>query len=72
MQGEYRGTVDSKRRLSLPRKLREHLGLDKKGRSLHLARGLDGCLWLLTPSQWTDLEDGLGDLRRENYGFGSK
>lgn len=72
MLGEFSGTVDSKRRLGLPSKLRETLGLQGKKQEVILTRGLDGCLWLLTDEQWQGVEQGLKDLRKESFGFGSK
>jgi MraZ protein len=70
--GEYSGTIDEKRRISLPSKLRVRLNLASKKQELHLARGLDGCLWLLTPDQWQVVESSLGELSKESFGFGSK
>jgi MraZ protein len=70
--GEFAGTVDGKRRVNLPSKLRARLNLVAKKQQLHLARGLDGCLWLLTPQQWQEVETSLGQLRKESFGFGSR
>lgn len=72
MLGEYTGSIDEKRRISLPSKLRTHLKLAKKNQEMHLARGLDGCLWLLTPEQWQEVETSLGQLSKESFGFGSR
>lgn len=69
--GEYSGTVDDKRRLSLPSKLRSALRIESRD-ELTLARGLDGCLWLMTSSQWQDIESSLKSLRSEGFGFGTK
>lgn len=71
MLGEFVGTVDSKRRLSLPSKLKTRLQLGEK-ETLYLARGLDGCVWLLTEAQWADVEESLTKLRQESFGFGNK
>jgi MraZ protein len=72
--GEHKGRIDDKRRVSLPRKLRESLsaGQGCEAPEFTLARGLDGCIWLLNASQWHEVEKSLGDLRGESFGFGSK
>lgn len=73
MLGELKGTVDNKRRLSIPRKLRERLTASgQESQEIYLARGLDGCLWLLDQEQWKDVERILQELRGESFGFGSK
>ena len=50
--GEYKHTLDPKKRLSIPAKLRKEMG-DKAV----LTRGLDGCLFLFPMKEWEPLAD---------------
>ncbi|MDP4007462.1 MAG: division/cell wall cluster transcriptional repressor MraZ [bacterium] len=45
--GEYRHTIDEKRRLAIPSKMRKQLGNEAV-----LTRGLDGCLTLYPTQEW--------------------
>jgi MraZ protein len=55
--GEYTHSLDPKKRLSIPAKLRRELG-----KGAVLTRGLDGCLWLFPSRQWTQLAGKLAAL----------
>ena len=55
--GEYRHTLDPKKRLSLPAKFRKELG-----RSVVITRGLDHCLFLLSESSWKKLVQKFSEL----------
>jgi MraZ protein len=55
--GEYRHTIDSKRRLALPAKFRNELG-----RVLVVTRGLDNCLVVYPKKEWKVMSDKLGKL----------
>lgn len=55
--GEYTHSLDPKKRLSVPAKLRRELG-----DGAVLTRGLDGCLWLFPSRQWGALADKLAAL----------
>lgn len=63
--GEYNHTIDPKKRLAIPVKLRKELG-----EKAILTRGLDQCLWLFPLSEWekymaqlSKLPLGKGDAR---------
>ena len=55
--GEYQHSIDEKGRLSLPAKFRAGLA-----EGCVLTRGLDGCLWLYTAAEWTELSQKIADL----------
>ncbi|MCL4441669.1 MAG: division/cell wall cluster transcriptional repressor MraZ [Firmicutes bacterium] len=55
--GEYQHTIDSKGRLFIPARFREGLG-DK----FILTKGLDGCLFVYPPKEWTALEQKMRSL----------
>lgn len=55
--GEYQHTIDTKGRLIVPSKFREHLG-----RSFVLTRGLDNCLFGYPMDEWKILEEKLKAL----------
>jgi len=55
--GEYTHSLDPKKRLSIPAKLRRELG-----DGAVLTRGLDGCLWLFPSRQWGQLAEKLSAL----------
>ncbi len=55
--GEYRHTLDTKKRLAIPAKLRKELG----ERAI-LTRGLNNCLFLYPMAQWEKLTEKLGQL----------
>lgn len=54
--GEYEHTIDRKGRLIIPAKFRQ--ALKTQGvKTLFLTRGLDGCLFLFTESEWRMAEN---------------
>lgn len=55
--GEFQHSLDPKKRLSIPAKLRRELG-----DGAVLTRGLDGCLWLFPKSQWAALAERIAAL----------
>jgi MraZ protein len=55
--GEYQHAIDSKGRLFIPARFREGLG-DK----FILTKGLDGCLFVYPPKEWTALEQKMRSL----------
>lgn len=55
--GEYKHTLDPKKRLSLPSKWRGELGA-----SLVVTRGLDNCLFVYPLAEWQKITDKIGDL----------
>ena len=55
--GQYTHTLDNKRRISLPAKLRKLLDKD-----VMVTRGLDNCLWLYKMSDWKKLSEKIETL----------
>jgi len=55
--GEYRHTIDAKKRISVPAKLRREIGAKAV-----LTRGLDNCLFLFPMKEWEQLAEKLGKL----------
>ena len=55
--GEYRHTIDGKRRLALPAKFRRILG-----RKVVITRGLDSCLFVFNTTQWRSIVEKLNHL----------
>lgn len=55
--GEYRHTIDTKRRLAVPVKFRDEIG-----KRAVLTRGLDSCLFLYPQKAWEDLAQKLNAL----------
>ncbi|OIO48616.1 MAG: cell division/cell wall cluster transcriptional repressor MraZ [Parcubacteria group bacterium CG1_02_40_82] len=55
--GEYKHTIDQKKRLAIPAKFRKELG----GGAV-ITRGLDNCLTLYTQQEWGKVADKLGSL----------
>lgn len=55
--GEYRHTIDTKKRLALPAKFREELG-----KTVIITRGLDNCLVVYSLKEWQAVSDKLGKL----------
>jgi len=55
--GEYKHTLDTKRRLSLPSKWRDELG-----KKLVITRGLDNCLFVYTLKEWEKITEKVGQL----------
>ncbi len=55
--GEYKHTLDSKKRLSLPSKWRKELGS-----TLVVTRGLDICLFVYPLKEWQKITEKIGQL----------
>lgn len=55
--GEHQHTIDSKKRLAVPAKLRKEIG-----ERAVVTRGLDNCLFLYPMSEWTKLTEKLSQL----------
>jgi MraZ protein len=65
--GEYKHTIDIKKRLAIPSKLR-----GKLGSKVVITKGLDNCLWIFPLNQWSKLADKLSQLslgQRDNRGI---
>src|SRR3989338_6504293 len=65
--GEYTHTIDQKRRLAIPSKLRREIG-----EKAVLTRGLDNCLFLFSMKEWEQLAEKLGKLpfgQQDTRGF---
>lgn len=50
--GEYQHNIDPKGRVIVPSRFREDLG-----DCFYITKGLDGCLFVLSPKEWTRLEE---------------
>jgi MraZ protein len=50
--GEYQHTIDLKGRVIVPARFREDLG-----DSFYVTKGLDGCLFVLSPKEWNRLQE---------------
>ena len=48
--GEYNHTIDDKGRIIIPSKLRNNLG-----NNFIVTRGLDGCLFIYSNDEWTNI-----------------
>ena len=55
--GEYRHTIDGKRRIALPAKFRRALG-----KKVVITRGLDSCLFVFSQTQWRSIVEKLNRL----------
>ena len=55
--GEFRHTIDAKKRLALPAKFRKELG-----ETIIITRGLDNCLAVYPEREWAIMSDKLGKL----------
>ncbi|MBQ0139775.1 MAG: division/cell wall cluster transcriptional repressor MraZ [Kurthia sp.] len=65
--GEYQHNIDTKGRLIIPSKFREHMA-----KGFVVTRGLDGCLFGYPISEWRKLEEKLKKLpltKRDNRAF---
>ncbi len=58
LEGRFDMTIDAKGRLFFPAKQREKL----EGTTLHLTRGLDGCLFAYTEAQWDAFKQKIAEL----------
>ncbi len=61
--GEFTHTLDDKKRITLPTKLRKELG-----KTVVVAPGLDSCLFLFTKNEWVRIADKLssGSMLEQN------
>jgi len=59
--GEYEHSVDAKGRVIMPAKLREDIG-----EKFIVTKGLDGCLFAYSITEWTNFEDKLKTLPLTN------
>lgn len=50
--GEYQHNIDAKGRVIVPARFRDDLGSH-----FYVTKGLDGCLFVLSPREWTRLEE---------------
>jgi len=55
--GEYKHTLDEKRRMALPAKFRRTLG-----KKIIITRGLDSCLFIFSQAKWRSQVEKLGQL----------
>ena len=55
--GEYVHTIDEKNRLAIPARFRQDLA-----EGLYLTKGVDRCLYVLTPEGWNRLADRIASL----------
>ncbi len=55
--GEYYHTLDAKKRVAIPSKIRQ-----KIGRKIIITRGLDGCLFIYPVKEWENLTKKLSQL----------
>jgi len=55
--GEYKHTIDAKKRLSIPSKFRKELG-----EGAVITRGLDNCLFVFPSESWQKLAEKLGNM----------
>jgi MraZ protein len=55
--GEYQHNFDPKGRVIVPAKFREDLG-----DCFYVTKGLDGCLFVLSPAEWTRLQEKIGSM----------
>lgn len=55
--GEYKHTIDDKKRISLPSKFRKQVG-----KKVIITRGLDKCLFLYPTVEWQKISKKIGEL----------
>lgn len=55
--GEFKHTLDDKKRISLPSKFRKEVG-----RKVVVTRGLDGCLFMYPIKEWQEISKKIGEL----------
>jgi MraZ protein len=65
LKGNYTTTIDEKRRLKLPKKLREAMSLSPN-EQLVIGPGYDGCIFLFPPEEWEKQEKKLKTLKVES------
>lgn len=61
-KGTYESTIDEKRRLKLPKKLREAVSLSSDGNFI-IGPGYDGCIFMFSPDEWEKREEKLKNLK---------
>lgn len=61
LKGNYSTTIDDKRRIKLPKKLREAMAISSNEHVV-IGPGYDGCIFLFPPEEWTKQEDKLKNL----------
>lgn len=67
LTGEYKHSIDAKRRLAMPAKFRKELG-----RGAVLTRGLDKCLFVFSKEQWRGFAEKLSQMplgQQDNRAF---
>ncbi len=57
LMGEFQHNMDAKGRVTIPARFREDLG-DR----FYVTKGLDGCLFVLSPAQWEKLLEKMSSL----------
>ena len=55
--GEFKHTIDDKKRISLPMKIRKEIG-----KKIIITRGLDNCLFMYPIKEWEKISEQLGSL----------
>ncbi len=60
--GEYEHAIDRKGRVIIPAKFRQALKEHEERSTLHITRGLDGCLFLFPESVWRAIENRLKQM----------
>ena len=60
--GEYEHAIDRKGRIIIPAKFRQALKAHEERSTLHITRGLDGCLFLFPESVWRAIENRLKQM----------
>lgn len=60
--GEYEHAIDRKGRVIIPAKFRQALKEHEEHSTLHITRGLDGCLFLFPESVWRAIEHRLKQM----------
>jgi MraZ protein len=58
LTGSYPRTLDDKKRVALPKRVREELGNPER---LFVTKGLDQCLWLYSQAEFDKVADNLGE-----------
>ena len=57
LMGEFQHNMDAKGRVTIPARFREDLG-----DHFYVTKGLDGCLFVLSPAQWDQLLERMAAL----------
>lgn len=55
--GEYKHTLDDKKRISLPSKFRKEIG-----KKIVITHGLDQCLFIYSMTEWKEISKKIGEL----------